>query len=380
MRNLLVILSITFLAGCGVVQFQPMALYDTFEEPAAKEKIEQIIFNDAEGTMWNSLFGCGDFEVTKEEAYSGNSSIRLSWNKADCEWIGFGNSFSNWTGSDLSKDRFTQALSFYARTPKGSVNAIPIVACLEDFGGGGSYHFIDANKYLIGVQIDTTWKQILVPLWHFPVFEDLVDIRSIKQMQFQLEGAGSYFLDDIRIVDYSEEAYQAHREEVELMKPFGDSNQTIYTEGKLDEDSWGGGYNPCQTLEEIQEDENTCIKWEYDSDDCTWAKWGINWNDWYAANFRGLANVSVLRMNVKVIGDADFKVSLLDYQNHSSEFLNGDKIKSKGKWVEVRIPLKDLKLEEKNFKLDQIRELQFEGITSGTVFLDDIELVNYAEL
>lgn len=221
MRNFIFILSLVTIVGCGTVKFQPQALYDVYEEPAAKEKVEQIVYTDAVGTMWNSLFECGEFEVTKEQAYTGNSSIKLSWNKADCEWIGFGNSFSNWTGSDLSQDRFTQALSFYARTPEKSVSAIPIVACLEDFSGGGSYHFIDAGKYLLGLQLDTNWKRILVPLWHFPVFEDEVDIRSIKQMQFQLEGSGSFFLDDIRIVDYTEEAYQAHRTEVELMKPKG---------------------------------------------------------------------------------------------------------------------------------------------------------------
>jgi len=137
------------LFGCGTVQFKPMALYDVYEEPPEFAKVEPIIYSDAAGTMWNSLENCGQFEITKETAYSGNSSIKISWNKADCEWIGFGNSFSNWRATDMSQDRFNKALSFYARTQEGVNSAIPIVAAMEDFGGGGTYHFIDASKYLI---------------------------------------------------------------------------------------------------------------------------------------------------------------------------------------------------------------------------------------
>ena len=45
---------------------------------------------------------------------------------------------------------FWSGPSFFVRTHNGNVNAIPIVASLEDFSGGGSYLFIDTKKSFIG--------------------------------------------------------------------------------------------------------------------------------------------------------------------------------------------------------------------------------------
>ena len=370
-----IVLSGLLLAACGTVKFEQQALYNGYAEPAEQEKIAAVIYEDAAGTMWNSLFDCGEFEVTQDLAYSGKACIRLTWDKGKgCEWIGFGNSFSNWEATDMSEERKKKALSFYARTQTGTARSIPIVAAMEDFGGGGSYHFIDAKKYLDGLELDTTWKQIIVPLWDFPIQEEEVDIYSIKQMQFQLEGAGSFYLDDIRLIDYTTEEYEAMRAQVETLKPKGKPEQHVYTEGQFLEDAWGYQNNSCQQLTEEIEGDNRYINWNYQGNDCSWSKWGINWNGWYAMNFRGVEKTSVLRFRIKASPQAGFSIWLKDFAGHRAQVYERKSGASTTGWHEVAVPLKTLDLTEKQFVIDQIRELEFVGTSAGEVSIDDIKI------
>lgn len=372
-------LILLLLTNCKLVEFKEIALYDAYEEPPKKERVDQVIFQDAEGTMWNSLFECGEFAVTTEDAFSGKTSIKLSWNKSGCEWIGFGNSFNNWNATDMSQMRFSKALSLYIRTQEKEAAGAPIVACLEDFEGGGSYHFIGSSNYLKGLKIDTNWTQVIVPLWHFPVNEEEVNIFSIKQMQFQLEGSGSFFLDDIKLIDFNEESYQKMLEEVEDMRPDGELNQDIYPNGRnnFDFDSWGQKNNACQTLKEFENNEgNVTIEWSYDNSECNWTKWGINWNEWYPINFRGVENNSRLSIQLSYSPLSEFKIVLMDFKGHSVDVFNITSEETEKGIVNksLEIPLKDLELKRKGFVLDQIRELQFQGISPGKVTISSIKI------
>ncbi|MGB1039288.1 MAG: hypothetical protein ACPGVD_00275 [Flavobacteriales bacterium] len=376
MKNLIFITFLVALFACESVKFKEQVLYDKYEVHPPTVQGDQVVFSDGVGTMWNSLFDCGDFEISDKVAFKGKSSIKLSWNKGNCEWIGFGNSFNNWQPVDLSQERFKKALSFYVRTQSKTAKAIPIVANLEDFGGGGSYYFIDAGKYLYGLEIDTTWKRIVVPLWHFPIDEEEVDINSIKQMQFQLEGAGSFYLDEIEIVSYSKEEYAKSRAEVEKMRPKGKFNQIVYREGNFKEDVWGYENNRCQELSEKANGEgDKYIHWKYDAKDCSWAKWGMNWNGWYAVNLRGVSEESTIRFNVKAKKGSQFKVILEDYLGHKTEIFShkSQKINSDD-WSKISIPLKNLNLGDKKFALDRIKQIYFEGTSKGEVFIDEIKI------
>lgn len=376
MRIITTIAILMLFGACESVKFKEQVLYDVYAEHPPAKKNKQEIFTEGQGLMWNSLFNCGNFEISQEDSYEGKSSIKLSWDKAQCEWIGFGNSFNNWQPVDLSEDRFHKALSFYARTQTSTAKAIPIVANLEDYGGGGSYYFIDANKYLVGLELDTTWKQIIVPLWDFPVDAEEVDIQSIKQMKFQLEGSGSFYLDEIKIIDYSKEEYLAMRAKVELMKPKGDLNQEVYSEGDFEQDVWGYQNNSCQELGEKTEEGNAFIHWKYNAVNCAWAKWGINWNGWYAINFRGITDKASVQFKVKAAENSKFIVKLTDFKGHEAPIFSSDsKSLSLENWTIVTVPLKSLNLENKNFALDQIKQLYFEGSSSGEVLIDDLKII-----
>lgn len=363
-------------------KFEQVKLYDEFKKPADQEKMKAVVYADAEGTMWNSLLDCGEFEISNKAFYAGKSSIKLSWDKSSgCEWLGFGNSFNNWQPANMNTYINTKALTFFVRSQDGKVNGIPIVLALEDFSGGGSYLFIDCKKYLKGLSIDTTWKQVIIPLWDFPIKDEIendeVDISSIKQIKFQLEGSGSYYIDEISLIEYSKNQYKMMISEVENMKPKGFTNQKIYHEGHLDKDGWGTGQKICHSLKEVTDTSgNTFIKWEYESNNCDWAKWGINWNNWYQINFRGIEELCNLEFKMKANTNSEFSIILEDFKGHSSTIKIPNKnTNNLSKWSKIKIPLEDFNLKENNFVLDQIKQITFKGKNSGKVFLDDIKIV-----
>ena len=356
-------------------------LYDEYEQPKQQEKIKSVVYSDAEGTMWNSLFNCGEFNISKETYYKGKASIKISWDKnLGCEWIGFGNSFNNWQPVNIKKHVENKALSFFVRTHSGEVNSIPIVASLEDFSGGGSYLFIDCKKYLKGLSIDTSWKQVIVPLWDFPLGNEIenddIDASSVKQLKFQLEGAGKFFIDEITLIDFSKNQYKNMLQEVENMKPKGAKKQQIYKKGNLIKSAWATGRKLCHSLEEaIDSNGERYIKWEFETKNCNWAQWGINWNNWYQINFRGITEFSTLEFKIKTDSTAEFYISIEDFKGHkSSKLITQQEISNHSQWTLVKIPLKDFKLIENNFVLDQIKQITFKGKTSGKVFLDDIKI------
>lgn len=375
-KSVYIIFVLAALSACDVVKFQHQQLYDRFETKQEEERAESIIFTDSRGTMWNSLFYCGDFKITNEAAYSGKNSIKISWDKSKgCDWIGFGNSFSNWVGTDLSESRKRKALSFYVRTQTKTSGALPIVAALEDFSGGGSYHYIDTKKYLHGLEIDTTWKLVIVPLWDFPVNEDQVDIRNIKQMQFQLEGGGSFFLDEIRIIDYSPEQFEQFRAEVEAMKPHGSPNQLIFTTEDFDFSAWNTGSGKCHELHLIEKADQSIITWNYDANNCAWAKWGMNWNGWYQINWRGILDKSVLEMTYASEPNTQFQLFVEDFRGNRQLIYEEDGSTAvSNEWKTIRLPLSEMNLIQKGLVLDQIKQLLFEGVGAGSVQIEDIKI------
>ena len=364
------------MGACELVQFQKQQLYDRYDKPTAEQRAQSVIFSDAQGSLWHSLFYCGDFKITNEAAYSGKSSIKISWDKSKgCEWIGFGNSFSNWTAVDMSEERKHKALTFYVRSQSKTSGALPIVASLEDFSGGGSYHYIDTKKYLYGLEIDTTWKLVVVPLWDFPIIEDEVDIRAIKQMKFQLEGGGSFYLDEIRLIDYTPAQFKKFRADVEAMKPKGNPNQVVYNAAEFEFSTWNTGKSACQNVKLIEESGYKFISWEYNAESCNWAKWGINWNGWYQINFRGILDVAVLELKYKTQPNSQFHLFIEDFRGKSHLIFReyGKSIGSE-EWKVIRLPLNKMDLLKNGFALDQIKQLLFEGKGKGKVQIEHIKI------
>ena len=72
------------------------------------------------------------------------------------------------------------------------------------------------------------WTTINIPLSKYNFTYQGVDPTNIKQMIIQLEGAGKVYLDDIKIVPFSDDDYTQMLADVENMRPKGNPNQNIY--------------------------------------------------------------------------------------------------------------------------------------------------------
>ena len=367
------------IAGCGV-RFQQVELYDVYENNGSNKLETDPIFNETKGTLWHSLADCGSFNINSDEAFSGNQSIAISWQKSnDCIWMGFGNTFNNWQPTDVRNVMDKKALRFYVKSQSDVCSSIPIVLALEDFYGGGSYLFVDTKKYLKGLNIDSTWKEIIVPFWHFPVSDEIenddIDLSSIKQLKFQLEGSGSFYIDAIEVIDFSPDDYKKMLSDVEEMKPNGSLNQTIYVEGLLKYYAWGTGQKKCQDLREVTDSlANTWIQWQFDSHQCGWSKWGINWNDWYSINFRGVLS-SNLSFRVKMLQPASFEIKIEDFNGHSASIsIDSTEFIHSEDWQQIKIPLSKFEIRERNLITDRIKQIVFIGYGRGNLQLDDLKI------
>ena len=363
--SLKIVLFCTFFVGC--VPFQPISLYDVYPEKGDNVK-KRIFFDESKGELWTNLKTCGTLEIENQE---GNNVIALDWNKVDCDWVGFGNSWSNFMADDISEIIETHAISFKVKAVSSDQKSVPFVIGLEDYSGGSSYYFSHLNLFADNLVVSNQqWTTFYMPFTFYDFSVQGVDPFGIKQMIFQLEGSGKLLLDDIQVVPFSKEQYASMLKNVELMKPNGNPNQNIFP-GDFEEMAWGTGQTNCQKLIS----KNEVIDWQWNN--CSqWKKWGINWNNWYAFNLRGIANNTSLQLSLSK-EHADFDISIEDFYGKRHTISVSDYLGSNlnDSIVKYTIPLSDFKLIEKEFTLDRMKQFEFFGNESGYASIYEIKLI-----
>ena len=354
--NLNIVLVLLLLSSC--VEFKPIAIYDVLPEQDDTQQ-ERVFFDESMGQLWLNLDKCGTFQVQKID---GNNVIMLDWNKIGCDWVGFGNSWSNFIADDISENLSKSAISFKVKAVETEQKSIPFVIGLEDYSGGTSYVFSEFKSFANRLSITKNeWTTINIPLSEYDFSYQGVDPTSIKQMVVQLEGAGKVYLDDIKLIEFTKEDYSQMLASVEAMKPKGKPNQLIYPSNFQDL-AWNIGVNDCHELNEI---ENT-IHWKWNSTCEYYNRWGFNWNNWYAFNFRGIVDQTELHITLSK-DFSDFTIEIEDYTGKSSELEVANYIpKSKNDTIcELSIPIADFDLLEKQFVLDRMKQFQFVGNSEG---------------
>jgi hypothetical protein len=363
--NLKIVVLCALLVGC--VPFQPISLYDVYPDKHDKAK-QRVFFDDSRGELWSNLKTCGTLEI---ENLEGNNVVSLDWNKTDCDWVGFGNSWSNFMADDISGIIETHAISFKVMAVESDQKSVPFVVGMEDYSGGSSYYFSHLNLFGDDLIVSNQkWTTFYMPFTFYDFSVQGVDPFGIKQMIIQLEGSGKLYLDDIKVVPFSKDQYAAMLGNVELLKPKGNPNQNIFP-GNFEDMAWGTGQTNCQKLMS----ENEVINWQWNN--CSeWKKWGINWNNWYAFSLRGIVEKTNLQLSVSKdhsvfdISLEDFKgkretISVADYQAKD----RNDSI------VTYTIPLNEFNLIEKDFALDQMKQFEFLGQKSGFASIYEIKLM-----
>ena len=364
--NLNIILVLLLLTAC--VEFKPIAVYDVQPEQDGSQ-LEKVFFDESVGMLWQNLNGCATLKVVKED---GSNAILLEWNKVGCDWVGIGNSWSNFVADDISEYINTSAISFRVKAVESEQKSIPFVIGLEDYAGGNSYVFSEFKDFANQLSITTDkWTSLYIPLSRYNYTYQGVDPTNIKQMIIQLEGAGKVFLDDIKVVPFSEDDYTDMLASVESMRPKGNPSQNIYP-SNFEELAWNIGVNDCHKLMEIDQQ----IHWEWKSCDF-YNRWGFNWNNWYAFNFRGITEQTALRIKLSK-GFSPFNIVLEDYTGKSSELdVKNYTIQNQNDSISLlTIPIADFKLVEKQFVLDRMKQFQFVGHKDGgAMVIHEMKLV-----
>jgi len=364
--NLNSLVALLFLTAC--VEFKPIAVYD-IEPKQDNSQQEKVFFDEGMGMMWLNLKECAELKIVEED---NSNVILLDWNKLGCDWVGFGNSWSNFIADDISDNLQNTAISFRVKAVETEQKSIPFVIGLEDYSGGNDYVFSDFKSFADKLSITKDeWTTINMPLSNYDFSYDGVDPTNIKQMIIQLEGAGKVYLDDIKLIPFTTEQYQQMLANVEAMKPVGNPNQLIYP-SNFQELAWNIGKNECHELVEVEQK----IYWKWN--DCNYYnRWGFNWNNWYAFNLRGIEDKTALQLKVSA-NYSPFAISIEDFNGKSSE-LNVENYtpQSVSDSVSVlEIPLADFDLSAKEFALDRMKQFQFLGTSEeGEMVIYEMKLV-----
>jgi Carbohydrate family 9 binding domain-like len=208
MKYTVILFVVVAFASC--VQIKKLDLYDqnlANDDSVSKLNLSlPIVFSDqVTSEVWyTKSINCLQVNAEKEKVYSGDGSIRITWNKqaGDCSWIGMGIGWGNWTGKDLQAVESSAALSFHVRTDQGEFSGLPWAMCLEDFSGAQAWLGL-TGKYVKGGKVTTDWNEFVIPLADFSFENWNMDGSSVKQLIFQFESSGTVYIDEIEIVPYS---------------------------------------------------------------------------------------------------------------------------------------------------------------------------------
>jgi hypothetical protein len=70
-------------------------------------------------------------------------------------------------------------------------------------------------------------------------------------------------------------------------------------------------------------------------------------------------------------------VFIHDFRGHKAEiFTSKTQTITSNDWTIINVPMKNLNLKDKNFAMDQIREVYFEGTGEGEVFINEIKITD----
>ena len=380
--------------SCGV-QFKQVALYDGQEVEVKPPKpkdiglvVEPTIFFDRTTDVWGiEKDVCKEVAVSKTVAYSGNRSLQMEWNRdaEGCDWAGIGIGWDGYAGKDLSELVEYVAFQFYVRTQKGKSFGLPFVLTLEDYSGGMGFCYT-SNKYFERTTIDTSWQKVEVPLKDFEIEKENLDLTNIKQLQIELQQAGSVFLDDIRLVFYTPPEPEAPwMEEEVLPNPVAFPIQ-VFDDAFINNNSWGLISDKCQTIELNDNESSTgqksiYIKWDTGSQSCSLTSFGASWNKWHPVDLTAVRQNSAIQFDIKLVSNNldgfKFKVGFEDYERAKSfaelkpEFASGGQFSND--WTKVTIPLSAVSNE---VDYSRIKQLYFDLEGKGEVYIDNIQLIS----
>lgn len=143
---------------------------------------------------------CQSFSLSKEEQAEGTTSIHAVWNATDeaCKLVSIGVSWNKWFPTDIKPALENGAIQFQIKmvsSPAGE--DISIKVGFEDYDRQRTFATLQ-NAYSATGAYTPVWTKVTVPFSNLPA---TVDFTNIKHLQFDFEGVGECYIDDIKLVE-----------------------------------------------------------------------------------------------------------------------------------------------------------------------------------
>lgn len=382
--------SLLMMTSC--VEFKKMTLYDGVEPTIAPPKpknlsviVEPRIYDEDATDVWGLEKDECQEASTSNVAYSGNESIKVTWNRdaEGCEFAGIGIGWDSWAGKDLSPIIDYAAIQMYVRTVQGRSFGLPMVLTLIDYSDGMGFSYT-TNKYFERTAIDEEWQKVVVPLNSFEMEKENLDPSNIKQLQIELQQSGSFYIDDIKLVFYEEQPQTPWMEEEELPDPLRTPIE-IFGDAFINDNGWGLISDECQDIKltEAQSaggNKSIHAKWDTESKDCNLTAFGATWNKWRPVDMTPIRETAAFEFDLKMAsGSAStlpINVGFEDYDRAKtfarlkSEFVDGGQYDTS--WKKVVVPVSEI---PDGLDFTRIKQLYITLDGSGEVFIDNIKLI-----
>lgn len=380
------------MSACGI-QFQENALYTGVEPEAPIVKPESIsmavapiIFDEDATNFWLPTdIICTTGGIESKVKHSGENALLIEWNRDPkvCEWAGFGIGWDDWAGKDLSEIFDYAAIQMYVRTKEGKMFGLPAVLTLEDYSGNMAWSYV-GSSYFERYYLDEEWQKVEVPLNTFDLNEDGLDITNVKQLMFELQAAGSIYLDDIQLVYYE-------KKPKEIWLPNAPSAPTVsypvqlFGDEFINDNGWGFLKDNCQDIQLTSDAPSQGQKaihatWDTSKDDCYHVTMGVSWTNWFPVDLSGVKDDLVISLDIK--GSADLltkqaiRFGFEDYERQTSfvaldnSMLEGGMLSS-SQWQKAQIPLAAFPA---GANLKDLKQFLIRMEKSGEVYIDNIRL------
>ncbi|MEL6705638.1 MAG: hypothetical protein AAFY55_04630 [Bacteroidota bacterium] len=164
---------------------------------------------------------------------------------------------------------------------------------------------------------------------------------------------------------------------------------TIYDDQNDDQIWFQDDVNCTQgqlTEEVVYEGERAIqVSWNRFEEGCKWAGMGVGWDNWAGKDLSELLPYAAISMRVRTVEGKMYGLPIVltleDYSGGMGFAYTGNRYFERPfideEWQRVVVPLADFDLEIENLDPTNVKQLMFELQQSGSIYMDDIQVVFY---
>ena len=140
------------------------------------------------------------------------------------------------------------------------------------------------------------------------------------------------------------------------------------------------------TTETVYEGERAvAVSWDRNAEGCEWAGFGVGWDAWRGKDLSEVLPYAAVEMHVRTAEGRMYGLPIVmtleDYSGGMGFAYTANQYFERPfideEWQRVVVPLADFDLDVENLDATNVKQLMFELQGSGSIYVDDIELVWY---